>query len=57
MKKSCVFADLGRTDQCYKDPIFCGKEFVRSLDEGKMYPGALYRFPSQAADSSKNFKS
>ena len=44
---------LGRTNQWYKNASFRRYWLVHSLGEGKSYPAALHRIPTQTVDSSQ----
>ena len=47
---------LGETYQRFKDAIFGRNQLIHTLGEGKMYPAALHRIPTQTVDSSQIFE-
>ena len=50
------FSSFGGTNQSNKDSILRRNYFVHSLGEGKMYPAALHKNPTQTVDSSQVFE-
>ena len=50
------FSSFGRSNQRNKNSIFCRNYFVHNLGEGKMYPAALQKIPTQTVDSSQVFE-
>ena len=39
--------------QRYKKAVFCRNELVHNFGEGKKYPAALHKIPTQTADSAQ----
>ena len=56
MLKKLHFSSFGRTNQWNKDPILCRNYLVHCLGEGKMYPAALHKVPTQTVGSSQVFE-
>ena len=46
------FARNARSNQRYKNAVFCRNYLVHNFGEGKMYPAALHKIPTQTVGSS-----
>ena len=47
------FARLARLNQRYGKAVFCRKQVVHNFGQGKRYPAALQKIPTQTVDSSQ----
>ena len=47
------FARIAWSNQRFKNAVFCRNLLVLDFAEGKMYPAALHKIPSQTLDSSE----
>ena len=47
------FARIAGSNQRYKNVVFCRNYFFHNFGEGKIYPAALHKIPTQTVDSSQ----
>ena len=47
------FARIAGSNQTYKKMVFCRNYIVHNFGEGKKYPAALHKIPTQTVDSSQ----
>ena len=47
------FARIARSNQRYKNTVFCRNSLVHKVGEDKLYPAALHKIPTQTVDSSQ----